>query len=111
IIDTGKAEQVGLGEQINPSQRLERRLGLRGVVILRVIEGGPAAKAGLVGIQQSARGIQLGDVIVAINEHEVKDYDDLYNALDRYSPGARVKVTVIRPAGKHQVELELIRLQ
>jgi S1-C subfamily serine protease len=111
IIATGKAEQVGLGVQIDPSQRLERRLGMRGVVILRVIEGGPAAQAGLRGIQQSARGIDLGDVIVGINEHEVNDYDDLYNALDRYSAGTRVSVVVVRPEGKHQVQLELISLQ
>lgn len=111
IIATGKAEQVGLGVQIDPSQRLERRLGLRGVVILRVIEGGPAAQAGLRGIQQSARGIELGDVIIGINEHDVNDYDDLYNALDRYSAGTRVTVVVARPEGKHQVQVELISLQ
>jgi S1-C subfamily serine protease len=111
IISTGRAEQVGLGVQIDPAQRLERRLGLRGVVILRVIDGSPAAQAGLRGIQQSARGIQLGDVIVAINEDQVANYDDLYNALDRYVPGARVTITVVRPEGKRQVQLELIRLQ
>lgn len=111
IIATGKAEQVGLGVQIDPSQRLERRLRLRGVVILRVVEGSPADKAGLRGIQQSPRGIQLGDVIVGINEHTVADYDDLYNALDRYGPGTRVKVTVVRAEGKLEVEMELVRLQ
>jgi S1-C subfamily serine protease len=111
IIATGRAEQVGLGVQIDPSQRLERRLGLRGVVILRVLDGSPAAKAGLRGIQQSARGIQLGDVIVGINEDEVANYDDLYNSLDRYAPGALVTVTVVRPEGKHQVQMELVRLQ
>jgi S1-C subfamily serine protease len=111
IIATGRAEQVGLGVQIDPSQRLERRLGLRCVVILRVLDGSPAARAGLRGIQQSAQGIQLGDVIVAINEHDVLNYDDLYNALDRYVPGDQVTVTVIRPDGRHQLQLELIRLQ
>lgn len=111
IISTGRAEQVGLGVQIDPAQRLERRLGLRGVVILRVLEGSPAAQAGLRGIQQSAGGIQLGDVIVGINEDQVANYDDLYNALDRYVPGARVTITVVRPEGKRQVQLELIRLQ
>jgi S1-C subfamily serine protease len=111
IIATGRAEQVGLGVQIDPAQRLERRLGLRGVVILRVIDGSPAAKAGLKGIQQSAQGIALGDVIVAINEHEVANYDDLYNTLDRYAPGDRVTVTVVSPEGKHQVQVGLIRIQ
>jgi S1-C subfamily serine protease len=80
-------------------------------VILRVLDGSPAARAGLRGIQQSAQGIQLGDVIVAINEHDVLNYDDLYNALDRYVPGDQVTVTVIRPDGRHQLQLELIRLQ
>jgi S1-C subfamily serine protease len=111
IVATGRAEQVGLGVQIDPAQRLERRLGLRGVVILRVLDGSPAAKAGLKGIQQSAQGIELGDVIVAINEHQVANYDDLYNTLDRYAPGDRVTVTVVSPEGKHQVEVGLIRIQ
>jgi S1-C subfamily serine protease len=110
IIATGRAEQVGLGVHIDPAQRLERRLGLRGVVILRVVEGSPAEKAGLHGIEQSARGIQLGDVIVGINEHGVSNYDDLYNALDRYSPGTKVKVSVVRADGKFETEMELVVL-
>lgn len=110
IIRTGKAEQVGLGVHIDPSQRLERRLRIKGVVILQVLPGTPAAKAGLHGITQTPRGLQLGDVIIGINKQPVTDYDDLYNVLDQYRPGTEVSVTVFREGGEHTVKLKLILL-
>ena len=110
IIATGRAEQVGLGVQIDPSQRLERRAGIEGVIILRVIQGTPAEKAGLVGITQDRRGISLGDVIVGINDKKVTDYDDLYNILDRHRASDTVKVTVNRKGQLVSVEMDLIKL-
>ena len=110
IIATGRAEQVGLGVQIDPSQRLERRAGIEGVIILRVMKGTPAEKAGLVGITQDRRGIDLGDVIVGINDEKVTDYDDLYNILDKQHAGDTVKVTVNRKGKLVTVEMDLIKL-
>src|SRR6185503_7243965 len=46
LIRTGRAEEVGFGIAIDPQQRLERRLGLRGVIVLEVPPGSPAAEAG-----------------------------------------------------------------
>jgi S1-C subfamily serine protease len=111
IIATGHAEQVGLGVQIDPAQRLERRLGLKGVVVLRVIPDTPAAAAGLKGISQSLAGIALGDVIVALNERPITNYDDLYNTLDGHKPGDRVMVTVMRDGKPVRIELNLVSLQ
>jgi S1-C subfamily serine protease len=110
IIKTGKAEQVGLGVQIDPSQRLERRAQIRGVVILSVVPNTPAAKAGLRGITQTRRGIEIGDIIVAIDEHAIQDYDDLYNTLDDYSAGAEIDITVLRDRKREKVHLELIQI-
>jgi S1-C subfamily serine protease len=110
IIRTGHAEQVGLGVHIDPAQRLERRLRLKGIVVLRVLPGTPAAAAGLRGIHQDEEGIHLGDVIIGINDQPVTDYDDLYNILDQYAAGTEVKVTVFRDGGKHTVTLKLILL-
>jgi len=110
IIETGKPRQVGLGIQIDPAQRLEQRLRLKGVVVLKVIPGSPAAEAGLVGMTQSPRGIALGDIIVGINDEPVEDYDDLYNTLDRYEAGARVKVWVERDGKRVSVDLNLVEI-
>ncbi len=96
ILKSGKAEQLGLGIQVDPLSRLERRLGVRGVVVLAVPEGSLAAKAGLRGISQTARGLQLGDVVVGVDAAKVGDFDDLYNALDVHHAGDKVTVKVRR---------------
>ncbi|NUP13431.1 MAG: trypsin-like serine protease [Polyangiaceae bacterium] len=110
IIATGRAEQVGMGINIDPSGRVERRLRMKGVVILGVKEGGPAAKAGLVGVQEQDRTIVVNDVIVAIDDQPVADYDDLYNALDQKKAGESAKVTIVRGEKKRTVPVELVLL-
>jgi len=111
IIKNGKAEQLGLGIQIDPLARLERTLGLRGVAVLGVPEGSPAAKAGLRGIAQTARGLVLGDVIVGVDSTKIDDYDDLYNALDSRHPGDAVDVKVQRGDQLVTLKLNVIALQ
>jgi S1-C subfamily serine protease len=111
IIDTGKAKQVGLGVRIDPSQRIERRFGISGVVVLEVIENTPAARAGLVGMQRTRDGLRLGHVIVGINEYTISNYDDLYNTLDRFNPGDRVKLKVTNGETVQQVEMGLVEIQ
>ncbi len=96
IVKTGRAEQLGLGIAIDPMQKLERRLGLRGVIVLQVPPDSPAAKAGMRGISQSGRGIALGDVIIGIDETRIETFDDLYTALDAHKPEDVVKVKVAR---------------
>jgi S1-C subfamily serine protease len=110
IIRTGKAEQVGLGINIDPAQRLERQAGLRGVVVLNVVPGGPAERAGLQGIRQSARGIQLGDVIVGIDQDAVNDYGGLYNALDKRTAGEMATVRVLRDGKVVALQIPLVAL-
>jgi S1-C subfamily serine protease len=108
IIKTGRAEQVGLGVQIDPLQRLERRLGIRGVIVLSTIVGTPAERAGMRGITRGPRGVNLGDVIVGIDETRVNDYDDLYNALDTRKQGDKAKVRVARDDKVVELTIELM---
>jgi S1-C subfamily serine protease len=96
IIKTGRAEQVGLGVGADPHQKLERRLGIRGVIVMQVPPSSPAAVAGLRGLTRSRRGVLLGDVIVGIDEARVAEYDDLYTALDAHKPDDLVRVKVAR---------------
>jgi S1-C subfamily serine protease len=110
IIKNGKAEQLGLGIQIDPLQRLERRAGLRGVVVLAVPADSPAAKSGLRGVAQTRAGLALGDVIVGVGAAKVDDYDDLYNALDSHRAGDKVDVRVRRGDEAVTLKLEVIVL-
>jgi S1-C subfamily serine protease len=48
----------------------------------------------------AAGEILLGDIIVGIDAHAVEDYDDLYNAFDRYKVGDEVSVKLIREAAR-----------
>jgi S1-C subfamily serine protease len=111
IIKTGQVQQVGLGIQIDPNQRLERRAGIAGVVVLRVQPRSPAEAAGMLGIQQDARGISLGDVIVGIGPAKIEDYDDLYNALDTRQPGDEVEISLQRKGAVVKAKLKLVALE
>lgn len=96
IVKSGKAEQVGIGVGLFPAG-FERRLGIEGVLIKNVSPNGPAAKAGLRGTKKGNDGeIILGDVITAVDGQKVKDFDDLYNAIDKHSAGEKVDVTIKR---------------
>jgi len=110
IIRTGKAEQVGLGIEIDPSQRLERRAGVQGVIVLGVSQNSPAEKAGIQGVRQTRRGIALGDVIVGVDGKKVDNYDDLYNHLDNHKPGDQVPIKIRRGDQVVSATIELIKL-
>ncbi len=111
IIRTGKAEQVGLGVRVDNDQRFERQLGVQGVAVISVQEGSPAAAAGLRGMTLERHGIVPGDIIVGIDEERIKNYDDLYNTLDKHKPGDKVSVRVLRGKQVTTLNIELIRVQ
>ena len=86
-----------------------RRLRVKGVAILSVREGLPAAKAGMVGVREDRRGkIHLGDVIIAINGQNVINEDSLLNQLEQFSPGDNVKVTTLKDEKIHNYNVQLV---
>jgi len=107
ILKTGRAEQVGIGLGADPLQKLERRLGMEGVIVLHVPEGSAAAIAGLRGLTRTRRGIALGDVIVGIDGTRIQHFDDLYTALDQHKPDDTVKLTVLRGEGTVTITIKL----
>jgi S1-C subfamily serine protease len=111
IIRTGRAEQVGLGVRIDPEQRLERRAGIRGVIVIAVTPGSPAEGAGMRGLRETPGGIVLGDVIVGIDDEAIHDYDDLYNTLDQHQSGDEVTVKLRRGDEVVELEVELMLVQ
>jgi S1-C subfamily serine protease len=111
LIRSGHVQKVGLGIRIDGEQRLERRIGIRGLIVLSVQPGSPAEKAGIRGVETTAGGMKLGDVIVGIDQATIDDYDDLYNALDPHAVGDKVKVKLRRGNALVTVEVELVEIQ
>ncbi|MEO8184889.1 MAG: trypsin-like peptidase domain-containing protein [Deltaproteobacteria bacterium] len=110
ILKGGKSDQIGIGVVIDPDQIVERKYRIRGVLVLRVAEDGPAAKAGLRGTTIARGGVSFGDVIVGIDAEPVSDYDDLYTILDRHQPGDQVKLSVVRGDQRLQIPIQLVLL-
>ncbi|WP_280152210.1 trypsin-like peptidase domain-containing protein [Piscinibacter sp. XHJ-5] len=100
LIRDGRMVRPALGVTAGP-EGMSRALNLpKGVPVVRVAPNGPAQAAG---VQPFARGteggIVAGDVITAVNDDAVTDFDDMLTALERYNPGDKVTVTLWR-AGK-----------
>ncbi len=84
-----------------------------GVLVFTVEPGSPAANAALQGgdreVIVSGRPMRAGgDILVAINETQVKDFDDLINFLaSRTSVGDVVTLTIVRDGDEIKVDLTL----
>ncbi|RKZ15572.1 2-alkenal reductase [bacterium] len=95
IIRTGRTRRAGLGIAIVADRSLSS-LGVAGVGVREVQQGSPASKVGIEPLRQDRRGRVYGDIIVAIDGQEIRNYDDLYKVLDRFEPGQEVEIKVLR---------------
>ena len=79
-----------------------------GVLIERVVVGGPADKAGLLGGQEnvtigSTQYVVGGDIIISINGNRIVNFDALSTFLERYTfPGETIQVGIVR-SGNYEV--------
>jgi len=105
---------IAYGEYIRPTLGIEARddvsrqlLGdAEGVVIIRVVAGSPADRAGLRAAEQTSAGrVRLGDVIEAIDGQPIENMAMLVNVLDAREFGDRVTVTVRR--GEQRIEVPI----
>ncbi len=74
LIRNGRVRNPGIGI-IAGQEATAARLGIDGVVVVRVLPGSPAAQAGIAGID--ARSGEIGDVIVGANGRPVHRLADL----------------------------------
>jgi 2-alkenal reductase len=95
-------------------QRLDPRL--RGAMVLEVLPGTPAAKAGLMDGEQGVNTLypeicprfRGGDVITAVNGSLVGSFDEVLSFLQRFtSPGDTVDFTVLRNGDSLQIPVTL----
>lgn len=103
------------GESIQVYPQLARRFSLgtdHGAWVQGVTKGGPADRAGLRGghgtvLFQGAPVSPGGDVIVAVGDREIRRDADVAVALQRYAPGDRVTVRIMREGRARSVVVTL----
>ncbi len=110
LIRHGKIIRPGLGVQVAEDQ-LARELGLPGVLVVNVVLGGAAAKAGIHPTRRDFSGqVILGDVIIALGGKQIGSVNDLYFVLEQYRIGQTITVTLLREGNRREVKVTLERL-
>jgi S1-C subfamily serine protease len=91
IISKGYVPTPGIGI-VTANEASAARAGVEGVVIVRVMPGSAAERAGLRGIDEGSR--RLGDVIVAVDGKPVRRLPDLTDELERVGVGNKATLQV-----------------
>ena len=116
LITIGRVRRPSLGIRTLPiGPELAQEMGLAsdyGILIVQVVPGGSADRAGLKGGNQRAYignvPIMLGgDLIVAIDGDQIGDQQDLANALNKHKAGETVTITIYRGKRKMDVKVTL----
>ncbi|MDF1761186.1 MAG: trypsin-like peptidase domain-containing protein [Coxiellaceae bacterium] len=111
LIKHGKIIAAGIGI-IPVPDHVAAQAGVDGVIIAKVVRGMPASKAGLRGMTQTRNGqYRVGDIIVGINGHKIKDYNDLYQILDKTKVGQKVTLTIQHGNKRKSVKVTTVSLQ
>ena len=93
LIRTGHVATPGIGI-VAANEAAATQVGVDGVIVLRTFPGSPAAKAGLVGAENSGGVVQ--DVITAVNGQPVHSMSDLASVLQQVGVGNSAELTVDR---------------
>jgi serine protease Do len=99
------SEARWIADRLRQGERIERGyLGITGedaspvgIRVTAVADGSPADSAGL----------QVGDVILAVNEHRVQDFDALASQMEQLRPGSDVRLRLRRNANELELSLTL----
>lgn len=107
LIQFGEVRRPVLGVDLVATNNTAR-MGLKGALVLEVTPGGAAAEAGIRPTRRNRLGeIELGDLIVAVDETEVSSNADLILALERYQGGQEVRLTIMRDQEKEELIVRL----
>lgn len=93
LIRAGRVRNPGIGI-IAGQEATAARLGIDGVVVLRVLRNSPAAQAGIRGVDTQTGTV--GDIIVSANGREVHRLSDLTAAIAEAGIGASVELGILR---------------
>lgn len=116
LVTLGRVRRPALGVLTIPiSPDIADQLGLAsdyGLLIVRVVQGGAADRAGLKGGTERAylgnQPIMIGgDLIVAIDGQDVQDQQELSRIMNGHRAGDTIRVTIYRGKRKMQVQVTL----
>ena len=112
LLQNGRVPRPKLGISTRDVAMIKNQVDLPvsdGVLIFSVARGSGAAIAGLRGVQQTEMGdIELGDIIVGIDNDKVGNSDDLFRVLDRHQIGETVQVQIWRDGRRMSVPVRLM---
>jgi serine protease Do len=100
LIKGGKVERGYIGVSILPvTEENAEALALKdtdGAYIADVTKGGPAEKA----------GVQMGDIVKAVNAETVKNYQDLTRKVGNVKSGEKLTLTILRNGKTVQITVQ-----
>jgi len=112
LLQYGRVRRPKLGINTRDVGQLRNQIDLPvedGILIYQVARGGGAAAAGLRGVQQTEMGdVELGDIIVGIDNEKVANSDDLFRVLDKHQIGDTVQVHIWRDGRRMSVPVRLM---
>jgi len=112
LLQNGRVRRPKLGINTRDVSMIRNQVDLPvsdGVLIVNVARGSGAANAGLRGIQQTEMGdIELGDIIVGVDNDKVGNSDDLFRVLDKHQIGETVQVKIWRDGKQLSVPVRLM---
>jgi len=111
LVRSGEIRRPKLGITTRDVEALKNQVELPvsdGVLIYQVAPGGAAANAGLHGLTQTENGdVEIGDVIVGIDNEKVANTDDLYRILNKHAVSDLVQVQIVRNGRRTSVPVRL----
>ena len=111
LLRSGEIRRPKLGISTRDVEALKGQVELPvsdGVLIWQIAPGGPAANAGLRGLTQTENGdVEIGDVIVGIDNEKVANTDELYRLLNKHAVGDLVQVQILRNGRRMSVPVRL----
>ena len=98
MVQRGRPLQADLGVKLYDQTKLRRAGYPKGVMISEVTPGGPAAKAGLLGVRPNPRTgrAEPGDLILSVNGTEIVGIADFQKVVAGLKPGVKVPVKFLR---------------
>jgi len=107
LIAHGRIQRPSLGIGLAPDH-VVRRSGIDGAVVTEVVAGSGADRAGIRPVTRDRRGrVVVGDVIVAIDGEPIHSRGELGLALEKFSEGDTVTVTVKREGSDKDLRVKL----
>ncbi|MDB5571897.1 MAG: peptidase and chymotrypsin/Hap [Hyphomicrobiales bacterium] len=108
LVRTGRVPTPGIGIIVG-NEAVAARLGIDGLVVMRTVQGSPAERAGLRGIDPATG--ELGDIIVSANGKPVRRLADLAAVLAEAGVGKSVRLGVLRDERRIELTLDVTDLR